>query len=101
MKGVFFLYFILNVFLIQAQEIKNYTPFSISHPYKKKTSTYRLSPLNLKKIYYEDSIQYNRNRQINIARLQNIKIESVNKNKVWLSSEKAIWKVKIIASDAQ
>lgn len=102
MKGIFLLYSFLFVYFVQAQEIKDYTPFSILHNYRAVSNTYKLKPLDLKQIYYEDSIQFINNRQVNIARLQNIKIEEeASRNKFFLTPNQAIWKIKIEVPKAQ
>ncbi len=102
MKGIFFFYFLLHFFLIQAQEIKKNIPFSILYNYKELSHNYQTKFLDIKQIMHDDSVQFVKNQQFNVARLQNINFKPLSSsNKKYLSSTKAIWKIKIKVPNAR
>lgn len=96
MKGIFLIYFLTLFYISEAQEIKNYIPFSITHKYTHINKTYKLRPLNLEQIRRDDSIQFLQNRSLNVASLQGFNFEAIKSSEIkQLSDSQSVWRVSI------
>ena len=102
MKGVFLLFFLFCLSILQAQEYKRCTPFLYTISNKNVTQEYQIKPLELKQVYREDSIQFVEYQQVNIARLQKIDVHSfLNPFIKRLNSKQFVWRTEIKVPNAK
>lgn len=98
MKKVLLFFLIINILPLRAQDKTNLKPYSFSSDQylKRVNKVHSLKALDLERIYFEDSIQFSKSQQFNIARFRKLEIfEIKKKDAVFINESKAYWKQQI------